>query len=181
MNLEKIFSTKERIKILNQVIFLEKHFGVNEIAKQLKLSKGLISKYFEILIKENILKRIKSKFVVENNSNVKSIRILLNIQKIKIDSGISKKYKFVKTIGLYGSCAKGTNTESSDIDLWIKIEKAKDEDIAKFSSELKGKIENAKILILDNKKLELLKEKDPLFYNSLHFGSIIIYGDENEI
>ncbi len=179
LNIEKIFSTKERIKILNQVIFWERPFGVSEIAKELNLSKGLISKYFDILAKEGILKRIKGKFSVETNPKVKGIKILLNIQ--KIDFSFFKKYKFIKAIGLYGSCAKGTNTESSDIDLWIKIEKAKDEDIAKLSSELRNKIKNIKILVLDNEKLKLLKKKDALFYHSLHFGSIILYGNENEI
>jgi len=179
MNLEDIFSTAERIKILQKIIYLEEPFGVNEIARNLGLSKGLVSKYFEILAKENILKKLKRKFVVGNNSNVKSIRIMLNIQKIPKE--IFKKYKFVKAVGLYGSCAKGTNTESSDIDLWIKIERAKDEDIAKLTSELKKRIGNAKILILDNEKLKLIKKEDPLFYNSLYFGSIVLYGKENEI
>jgi len=42
-------------------------------------------------------------------------------------------------------------------------------------------IANIKILILDDKKLELLKKKDPLFYYALHFGSIILQGEENGI
>lgn len=179
MNIEKLFSSKERIKILNGVIFLEGEFGVNQIAKKTKLSKGLVSKYFEILVKENLLRRKKRKLLVYNNGDVKSIKILFNVQKVNPE--IFEKYRFVKTVGLYGSCTKGMNTSSSDVDLWVKIEKISDEKIADLSSDLRENIENIKILILDNKKLEALKKEDPLFYHSLHFGSIILYGDENEI
>lgn len=49
MDIEKLFSMKERVKIPNFIIYSENEFGVNEIAKKLKLSKGLVSKYFEIL------------------------------------------------------------------------------------------------------------------------------------
>lgn len=179
MNIEEILSTKERVKILSYIIYSEKKLRVNEIARKLKLSKGLVSKYFEILIRKLILKKIRGKFIVRNNSLVKSLRIMLNIQ--KINPKIFKKYKFVKAVGLYGSCAKGVDTISSDIDLWVKVEKISDKKIAELTSELKRKIENAGILILNNKKLELLKKKDSLFYHSLFFSSIILYGKENEI
>jgi len=179
MNIEKLFSTKERVNILNEIIYLEKEFGVNEIARKVRLSKGLISKYFNILLKENLIRKKKNKFVVKINSEVKSIRIMLNIQKIEIK--IFKKYKFIKSVGLYGSCIKGVNTELSDIDLWIKIENTKEEELAELTSELRKKIRNIKIIVLDDKKIEKLKRQDILFYHSLYFGSIILYGRENGI
>ena len=181
MNIEKIFSTKERVNILKSILYLEKEFGVNEIARKLKLSKGLISKYFEILGKENILKKSKSKFHVTNNSLIKSLKIMFNIQKINPTAFKTFKKHKVRTVGLYGSCAKGTNTENSDVDLWIKIDKLKEKKIIELASEVRRKIENAKILFFDDKKIKMLKKKDPLFYYSLYFGSVIIYGEENEI
>lgn len=179
MNLENIFSTEERIIIIKSIIYLEKEFGVNEIATKSKLSKGLVSKYFDILLKENILRKANKKFLVGNNNNIRSLKILFNIQ--KIDTSIFKRYGFVKSVGLYGSCAKGTNTEESDIDLWIKIENSTRENTMQLTSSLLKVAENMKVLVLDNKKLELLKEENPLFYHSLYFGSIILYGKENEI
>jgi predicted nucleotidyltransferase len=178
-NIQDIISTKERIKILDNIIYLENEFGVNEIAKKIQLSKGLISKYFEILLRNNVLSKRKIKFIVNNNNIVKSFRILLNI--IKIDTKLFQRYKFIKAIGLYGSCVKGTNTESSDIDLWIKISLAKEQQLADLISQLKKTIKNINILILDHDKIIKLKKEDILFYHSLFFGSIIIYGDENEI
>lgn len=179
MNLQNLFSTKERVNIIEDIIYSEKEFGVNEISKKLKLSKGLVSKYMNILQKEDLITRKKNKFVVNENNKVKSIKIMLNI--LKIDTKIFKKYKFVKIVGLYGSNVKGTNTKTSDIDLWIRIGKVKEEEVAELTSELNKKVENIKILILDNEKIDLLKKKDIVFYYSLYFGSIIIYGEEDEI
>ena len=179
MNIEKLLSTKERVVILRNVIYSERQFGVNEIAVKLGLSKGLLSKYFEILEEGNILKRNKGKFIVRNTREVKSIRILLNLQNINID--ILRRYKFVKAAGLYGSCSKGTNTESSDVDLWVKIEHVEDEKIADLTSALRRLVKNVRILVLDDKKIRQLKEEDPLFYHSIYFGSVILYGQEDAL
>ena len=179
MNIEKLLSTKERFAILRNVIFSEKQFGVNEIAGNLGLSKGLVSKYFEILVKENALERKKSKFAVKSTKEVKGLRIMINVQQIKTQ--IFKKYKFVKAAGLYGSCTRGTNTESSDVDLWIRIENTEDEKIAGLTSELRRSLKNVKVLVLDDKKIQQLKQEDTLFYHSLYFGSITLYGEENAI
>ena len=179
MNIEKLFSTKERVKILKSIIYLETKFGVSEIARKLRLSKGLVSKYFEILIKEKIIKKTNNKFRVASNHLVKAIKIIFNLQKFNLK--LFRKYKFVKAVGLYGSCAKGTNTESSDVDLWIKVGNLKEKKIIELASKLREKVENIKILFLDDNKIEFLKKKDPLFYYSLYFSSIIIYGEENEI
>ena len=177
MNLENVFSTEERVVIIKNILYLEREFGVNEIANKSKLSKGLVSKYFNILLKEVIIKKANRKFLVDDNT--RSLKILLNIQ--KIDINIFKRYDFVKAVGLYGSCAKGTNTENSDVDIWIKIENGNQEDTIKLTSNLLKTVDNVKILVLDDKKLDILKKEDTLFYYSLYFGSIIIYGKENEI
>ena len=179
MNTELLLSTEERARILSHVIYMEREFGVNEIARALGLSKGLVSKYLDALVKETLLKRSKKKFLLNENHLLRGIRIMFNLQ--RIGPKIFRKYRFVKASGLYGSCAKGTNTQSSDVDVWIRVEKTGDENIAELTSELRKSIANIKILILDDKKLELLKKKDPLFYYALHFGSIILQGEENGI
>jgi predicted transcriptional regulator len=107
--MESLFSTSQRIKILEAVIFRTDSVSVNNIASQLGLSKGLISKYFQILLKEQILKKEKGKLVVVDNASVKAVKILLNVR--KIDTRIFGKYPFVTAVGLYGSCARGENTE----------------------------------------------------------------------
>ena len=179
MNIHKLLSSKERVKILQNIVFKDKIFGVNEVAKQLNLSKGLVSKYFNILSKEGILKKGKKGFVVQNNSIVKSLKIMFSLQ--KINTKLFKKYGFIKAVGIYGSSVKGTNSEDSDVDMWIRVNNVKKEDRIKLSSELRKKIENIKVLFLDDKKIKILKKEDSLFYYSLYFGSIVIYGGEDEL
>jgi len=177
--MENIFSTRQRIKILQNIIFKADTVSVNNIAKQLKLSKGLISKYFDILVKQKILKRADGKFLVADSSMVKGIRILLNVRHINVN--IFKKYSFVRAVGLYGSCAKGGNLEDSDIDLWIKVDDVSDAKLATLTSEMSKKISSAKIVFLTDKKIAKLKKEDELFHHSLAFGSIILYGGNDGI
>ena len=175
--MESLFSTSQRIKILEAVIFRTGSVSVNSIASQLGLSKGLVSKYFQILLKEQILKKEKGKLVADDNASVKAVKILLNLE--GIDTRIFSKYSFVTAVGLYGSCARGENTEESDVDLWVRVKDVEETKIASLTSEINKKIRNAKLLFLNDKKIEKLRKEDIMFYHSLSFGSIILYGDKN--
>jgi len=177
--MEKILSTKERIKILRGVIFDEKPISINAVAKRLKLSKGLVSKYFDVLLKEDIAKKSHSKYIISDSALTKGVKILLNIS--DIDTKIFRKYDFIKAAGLYGSCAKGENTTESDVDIWIKVSDVSDEKIASLASELSSKINKVKPLFLTDEKLSKIKNDDRLFYHSLSFGSIALYGEKDEI
>lgn len=179
MNLSSIFSTEERVKIVSSIIYLEEPTSVVAIAKEAGLSKGLVSKLFKILVKEGILTKLKNRFVVLDNVYVKAIRIMLMLN--NFTPNLFKKYKFVKGVGIYGSCVKGNNTKNSDIDLWIKVEKTREMELAKLTGELKRKYENVKPLFLTKEKIKILENKDPVFYYSLVLGSITIYGEEIEI
>lgn len=175
--MESLFSTSQRIKILEAVIFRTGSVSVNNIAFQLKLSKGLVSKYFQILLKEQILKKEKGKLVVADNTSVKAVKILLNLR--RIDTRIFSKYPFVTAAGLYGSCARGENTEDSDVDLWVRVKDVEETKLASLTAEINKKIKNAKVLFLSDKKIEKLRKEDIMFYHSLSFGSIILYGDKD--
>lgn len=179
--MEGIFSTRERIRILESIIFKENknNISVNNIANQLKLSKGLVSKYFEILSKEGILKKTERKAFITDSSLVKGVRILFNMK--KVSPKIFKKYPFVKSASIYGGCAKGENIEDSDVDLWIRVKDTDEDRLASLTSELNKKIKNVKVLFLTNGKIEKLRKEDPLFYHSLVFGSLIVYGEKNGI
>jgi predicted nucleotidyltransferase len=177
--MESLFSTSQRIKILEAVIFRAGNISVNNIASQLKLSKGLVSKYFQILLKKQILKKEKGKLVVADNASVKAVRILLNVR--RIDTRIFGKYPFVTAVGLYGSCARGENTEDSDVDLWVRVKDVEESKIASLTSEVNKKIKNAKLVFLSDKKIEKLRKEDIMFYHSIAFGSIILYGNRDAV
>ncbi|MCL5772388.1 MAG: nucleotidyltransferase domain-containing protein [Actinobacteria bacterium] len=177
--MNKIFSTKERIRILNSIILNKNPLSVNTIASTLKLSKGLVSLYFDVLKKSGITKKVNEKYLVINSGMTKAIRILLTIS--GIDASIFKKYDFVKSVGLYGSCSKGENTEESGTDIWIVVSDVEDEKIASLTSEINKKIKRAKPLFITEKKLEKIKKDDELFYHSLSFGSIVLFGEKYAI
>ena len=177
--MERVFSTKERIKILKAVIFSEQPISVNIIAARLKISKGLVSKYLDILAKKGIARRFNGKYLIANSAVTKAVKILLNIT--GIDVKIFKKFDFVEAVGLYGSCAKGENTDESDVDLWIKIKDVSDEKVASLTAQMNKKIRNIKPLFLNEKKIEKMKKDDELFYHSLSFGSVILYGEKDAL
>ena len=177
--MKSVFSTKERIKILKDVLFSDQPISVNVIAARLKVSKGLVSKYLDVLLKEGITKKSNGKYLIVDSSITKGTKILLNIA--DVDTGIFKKFDFVESAGLYGSCAKGENTDESDVDLWIKVKDVSDEKAASLTALMNKKIRNVKPLFLTTKKIEKIKKDDELFYHSLSFGSIVLYGEKDAI
>ncbi|MBI5061834.1 MAG: nucleotidyltransferase domain-containing protein [Candidatus Aenigmarchaeota archaeon] len=175
MNIDSLLSTKERVKILRGILYRKEILGVNRIAKELDVSNGLVSLYFDILVRENILKRRYGKFILQDSIATKALKILLNLS--VFDRDFFRKYKFIRSAGLYGSMVKGTNTNDSDIDLWVVISKTTDEKLAGLTSELQQTFGNVKPLYLTKEKLESLKKTEHTFYYSLLFSSIVIYGD----
>jgi len=175
MNIPALLSTDERVKILREVIYREEKLNVNQMAKALRLSNGMISKYFNYLCKERVMKKTGKDFRIQDNVRTKALKILLNLD--MFDMTLFKKYRFVKSAGLYGSMAHGTNTERSDVNLWIYTEKTKEEDMARLTSDLRKKQGNIRPLYLTDERIAHLKSEDVVFYHTLIFGSIIVYGD----
>jgi len=174
MNINKLLSSKERLKLLNHIIYKTGRLTVNKTARELKLSKALVSQFISTLKKEGIL---NSKNEIKDSLATKSIKIFLNLNLIN-PRAFNKP--FIKSAGLYGSFTRGENTEESDIDVWIIAENAKEEELAKLTSELKKQYGNIKPLYLTKEKLSALKKMDPLFYHSLVFGSVNIIGEKLE-
>ncbi len=175
--MESLFSTGQRIKILQAVILRTENVSVNRTASELKLSKGLVSKYFHILLKQKILKKEKGNLVISDSPLVRAVRILLNIS--NIDVRIFGKYPFVTAAGLYGSCARGENSDESDVDVWIRFNEVEETKAAALTAEISKKVKNAKVMFLSDSRLAKIRKDDTMFYHSIVFGSIILYGDKD--
>jgi len=121
--------------------YSKKIYG-REIAKKLKMNQKTASNILTKLEKENILKfsqegRNKYYFLNKFNTNIKDILKIIEINK-KIN--FIKKYGKIKGLFealekrcdgiliIFGSYAKGTNTEKSDIDIFVmgEIEEIRD-------------------------------------------------------
>ncbi len=179
MDLPKLFSTRERVKILG---FLLEHpsakINMNKLARDLKLSPGQIHKYITILRQEKIVvdDQLKESYVTY------SLRRLWNIKKIQ-DADIPKiarRYfpKF-KGLGIFGSWAKGDNKEESDLDIWLKLDfEPTDLEVAEAKKAMEKSIRaNLDIVIASPKRLKHLHETSDIFYFSLYNG-ITVWGEE---
>ncbi len=144
------------MKIKNIKRAIQEYFFVNpttklrvrEIERALKLPLPSVIRYSKELEKEGILKTIKTGEVVvytadrTNTSYILGKR-LFNIKQI-YDSGMVEYLKEAlnnPVIILFGSYAKGEDTETSDIDLYIETLSKKTISLEKFEKILKRKIQ----------------------------------------
>lgn len=176
----KLFSTSERVAVVRFIVNNPTQtFRVRNLSKTLKLSPAHLSRILKQLMR---LKIIKNDAVDLQNPLVRTIKLLFNIEKlteIKLVESAKKLIPNLRGIGIYGSWATGTNYEDSDLDLWIKTDKVADErNVAKLNSLLIKRIgKEITILTLWPEKIKNLKERDEVFYYSLIFGSIIMFGE----
>lgn len=155
-----------------------KEFGVRKLSRRLGLSPGHTSRVLKTLSEYDII--VESK-VDLGNPFTRILKVLFNIQKLREIDCVERAKSFInglKGIGVYGSWANGTNYEESDLDIWIKAKKAiKERDVAMLNSYLLKNLDvEVSILTLWPEKIEKLKE-DKVFYHSLVFGSIILWGE----
>jgi predicted nucleotidyltransferase len=173
--LDKLFKTPERLKILREVVQKDEN-TVMKISEDTNVSKGLVSRYLNELKKEGILERNGRAYYLKKNALTKAIKILLNLETLKWEDLTAE---WIESAALYGSWASGTNTEESDVDLWIKTDKRPSPNqINQLYKKLKIKTSSeVDILILTPEKLESIKKTDTPFYHSLKRSSLLLEGD----
>ncbi|CUX77521.1 nucleotidyltransferase domain-containing protein [Thermococcus chitonophagus] len=177
--MHELLSTKERIKILSYVLELE-IVGVEETAKKLGISKGLVSKVFHMLEKEGIAKKKGGKFRILDSPKTRELKRFLNFL-ILYPKLSQLKEDWIKSLGVYGSFSRGENRRDSDVDIWIYAEKEDIMKSAKLQRKLRDVLErNVDLLVLTPEKVKRLKKDDPIFYYSLVYGSMIIWGESLE-
>lgn len=153
-----------------------KTIKITEVAKESKTSKASVSLTVKRLTKEEI---IKDWHVNMANPRTRALKILINIDSITKAGMVAKLKPYALGIGIYGSWAKGTNTEASDIDIWIKPKKPfKFTDIGAIIGEIgDGLGVEAQVLVLSKERLEQLGKTNSTFLHSLWFGSMDLYGE----
>lgn len=151
--------------------------SVTAISRELEISKGHVSEVISSLKQENIIRQGR---VNLGNPYVRSLKIAINMNKI-VKTGVISLLENLKVeaAGLYGSWAKGTNSEESDIDIWIKKEgDIKMIQIAEFSGKLREALNiQPQVLVLNNDKIRSLKKDNAIFYFSLLLGSMKLIGE----
>ena len=114
------------LKILS---FLSNHpggvFFANEVSKATKYSKGATNQTLRLLLELDILSREKkgNLFLYKlNTSNILLVHFKIFENLMLIQGLIKEIQKYCYEVVLFGSCSDGSNTEKSDIDLFICTE-----------------------------------------------------------
>ena len=165
-----LLSTPERVRFLAYIISKDKAPGVTAIAKDLRLSKAFVSLQLSAIKKEGLIDN-QNRLMLD--SRVQALRILLFIS--DFDQSLLKSPCIISA-GIYGSYAKGLNSEGSDLDVWIYHKVTSHAELAGINSIIKKKYPNAQVLFISDSKLEEIR-KDTVFYHSLVFGSMVLKGE----
>lgn len=162
--------------------FPNRSFSVREFAKFSGLSPAMASKALSYMEKERIvsLKTIGKTYQYRadlQNPLCRQWKILFNVQKIT-ETGVveeaKKEIEDIFSIVLYGSTAKGTNDEKSDVDLLI-ISHGKKKAVVGLLSSL-GEDANISILSLEQWKRKVGEDK--VFYENVVYDCVVLYGEK---
>lgn len=179
--LEKLFTSKARIMILDYLFFHKRETYLREIAKELKLSPSAVKRELDNLLNFGIIKKQKNKIILdESNPFLEDLKRIF----LKTDSISYPIKEFLEKINadfilIFGSFAQGKYNSDSDIDLLI-IGKATQQEVFKLLKPVEKLIKreiNPVIWTLQ----ELKKNKGKGFVKDiLKKNKIMIKGDENE-
>ena len=122
--------------------FPEKEISLNDLAKNVGISKTNANKIATYLVKEDFLKkeilgktwRISCNPAHKYNITLKIPFNLGQIYESRIIDKIMKKIPNAKSIILFGSCRKGDDTEKSDIDIAVEIVENTELEISKMGN-----------------------------------------------
>ena len=176
--LSKLFTYKN-IEILN--LLKTGNYHLRDIANNINCSVGKVHSALKLFHKYNLVntKKYKNTKVFNlNRSNplLKKLISLININKLISSKNFKKLSKF-GPIGVYGSFSEGTDDRHSDLDLWLFTNKKLLElqpILSHIEKELKIELN---LLILNNNKLNNIKQNDYEFYIRLKLTSTI-FGDD---
>ena len=157
--IEKLFTSKNRVKILNFLLFEKTETYIREISRELKISASAVKREIDNLAFISIIKINRNKIILNRNCNflddLKNIFIKTDfiIYPLKEAIGSNKKIKFAF---IFGSFARGKYSEESDIDLFV-VGNIKLSEIYKLLKPLEEKTKrevNPVVWTLDNLKKE---------------------------
>ena len=124
-------------------------------------------------------KRTGREYSPHDGAHSRAIKLLLNLERIDL-SALS--LGSARGLGLYGSWARGTNHQESDLDVWIRADSLPPESVlARLQKDLSLQADSeVNLLVLTPEKLERMKREDAPFYNSLVMNSVTLKGESLE-
>ena len=162
----ELLGAGKKAKLLEGLLFrANAEIKIRNLANKLKINPGYLSVFVKRLKKEGLIKN--GRIAIEE-PRIRALKILLNVDRLR--GALPRLNKSFLGIGIYGSWAKGTNTENSDLDVWIKVSEEpavqKLSEIRRILREVTGAVE-VSIVVLSKERVENIRAKDPVFYSSL--------------
>lgn len=156
-------------------------FSVRGLAREAGLSPGSTRASLDYMREKGIvlLKVVGNTYQYRanlENALCRQWKILFNLSKLadsKIIEEAIKKIPQVQSILLYGSFAKGTNSEKSDIDLLIVVHRSHKQDLG-FANRL-GREANILVVSVSDWKKKALHDR--VFYENVIYDSIVLHGE----
>lgn len=185
--LERLFTSRARIKILKLLIFNPDEFHLREIARRTKVSAPYISRELENLKALNLILESKKGnmklFKVNKSSSIfgELKRIFLKTEVLGDFLRKSFEKDEISYSLIFGSFASGKESEASDIDILI-IGKIKEKELLETirNAEKETGREINYILWSEKEFLRKAKEKNHLLMDIMSKPIIMLTGDENE-
>lgn len=181
--LERLFTSKTRIRIMGFLFFEKESTYLREIARATKISPNAVKRELDNFLEIGLV--IKKNRQIRLNENCPILEELKNIL-IKTDyifypiRNVFEKNKKASFVLIFGSFARGNYNYNSDVDLLI-IGKIKLSEAYKLLKPVEKKVKrsiNPVVWTIEN----LRKEKNSGFIKDIFKkGAITIKGDENEI
>jgi len=169
------------IKIIQEILSHPlKIYTLRELAKLSNTSKDSVAKAIEFMrsremISLKVVGPTHQYQVNLENPLTRQWKVLFNLEELtqaKLLQEIQSKIPSVSCVLLYGSLAKGTNEESSDLDLLIITEQK----LSTKPSIGKSLKREPNTLLLNMKEWKSLAQKDKVFYDNVIIDSIVLYG-----
>ncbi|MBI2675972.1 MAG: nucleotidyltransferase domain-containing protein [Candidatus Aenigmarchaeota archaeon] len=150
-----------------------KSFYEKEIAKACRISAGAVNNHMRLLKSLDLVvheKKGRASFYRINMDNFVAREVKTMFTAIMLHSLVEKLSPLSKKIILFGSCSEGTDTEESDIDLFVLSSDRENilRLIVEFEAEIGRKISP---IIVDSKGLILVRERQ--IYKSVQRGRLL--------
>ncbi len=181
MNNLKIKKNLYHYTPLRLLSFISNHpgevFSAHEISRVTKSSKGATNQILRLLLELDILFREKkgNLFLYRLNADsfvLRQFKIFENL--LGLQGLVREIQKYCYEIVLFGSCAGGSNTKESDIDLFILTEYKKE--VRKIIAEYKTVDVRYQAVIQDPLESAASKKEDNVFHGQIKKGITIWKG-----
>lgn len=174
-----MFQKNNTVRILN--LFLKepnRKFQLRELSRLTELSTTAVKSSLVELSKERLIaqKREKKYVFFESNRNkdeyklIKKFFSVISLKESGLLDFLDSELNHPEAIILFGSAARGEDTEKSDIDIFVLTEKKKEVILKDFEKKLKKSI---KVLLLSGSEFNEAKNKNPELINNIANGMIL--------